>query len=104
MAGPEVAMFENITHHAASRIRQRGFRETDAEVVLENGTPSDDGVVLTRRDIADRISEYRARIAELERLRGAAIFLADGRVLSVYRPGPKKVRRMIREGRSRATR
>jgi hypothetical protein len=97
-------MLDDITNHAATRIRQRGFRETDAQVVLENGTPSDDGIVLTRRDIAERISEYRARISELERLCGAAIFLADGRVVSVYRPGRKKVRRMIREGRSRASR
>ena len=40
----------------------------DAEVVLENGTPSDEGVLLTRRDIAERISEHRARIAELQDL------------------------------------
>jgi hypothetical protein len=97
-------MFKDITKHAASRIRQRGFRKGDARILLENGTPSDDGVVLTRKDIAERISEHRARIAELERLRGAAIFLEDGRVVSVYRPARNKVRRMIREGRSRAIR
>ncbi len=97
-------MFKKTTDHAARRMRQRGFRESDARTVLENGTPSDDGVLLTRRDVAERIAEYRARIAELERLRGAAIFLSGGRVVSVYRPSRKKVRRMLREGRSRAVR
>lgn len=97
-------MLESMTDHAACRLRQRGFRERDPQLVLENGTPSDDGVVLTRRDIAERISEYRARISELERLRGAAVFMSEGKVVSVYRPSRRKVRRMLREGRSRAAR
>ena len=97
-------MLDGLTGHAAERVRQRGFHDSDAEVVFENGTSSDDGVVLTARDVAERVSEYRARIAELERLRGTAIFLSGGKVLSIYRPGRRKVRRMLREGRSRARR
>ncbi len=97
-------MLEEITDHAAGRMRQRGFRATDARIVLENGTPSDDGVVLTRRDVAECIAEYRARIAELERLRGAAIFMSEGALVSVYRPSRRKIHRMIRERRSRAAR
>ena len=97
-------MLDGLTGHASQRIRQRGFHDTDAEVVFENGSVSDDGVVLTARDVAERVSEYRARIAELERLRGTAIFLSGGKVLSIYRPDRRKVRRMIREGRSRARR
>lgn len=96
-------MVDDITEHASRRIRQRGFRDRDVGVILENGTPTHEGVLLTGKDVAERVTEYRRRIAELERLRGAAIFLKDGQVLSVYRPGAVKVRRMIRHGRARTT-
>lgn len=97
-------MAENLTQHASSRLRQRGFRERDVDLILENGTPTHDGVLLTSKDVAEQVAEYRQRIVTLERLRGAALFLKGGRVVSVYRPSAAKVRRMIRHGRGRQTR
>jgi hypothetical protein len=96
-------MIDTLTHHASIRVRQRGFRERDVEVILEHGTPTHDGVLLTSRDVSERVAEYRRRIGELERLRGAAVFLEEGHVVSVYRPSAAKVRRMIRHGRGRLT-
>ena len=94
-------MVENLTRHASSRIRQRGYREQDVDVILDNGTPTQEGVLLTSRDVAERIADCRRRIATLERLRGSAVFLEEGHVVSVYRPSITKVRRMIRHGRGR---
>jgi len=96
-------MADGLTQHASNRIRQRGFRERDVDVILEHGTPTHDGVLLTGKDVAEQVSEYRRRIGSLERLSGAAVFLEEGRVVSVYRPKPAKVRRMIRHGRGRRT-
>ena len=94
-------MAEELTQHASRRIRQRGFRERDVDLILEAGTPTLDGVLLTGGDVAEQVATYRRRIADLERLRGSAVFLAEGRVVSVYRPSSDRLRRMIREGRSR---
>jgi hypothetical protein len=94
-------MVDNLSQHAVDRMKQRGFRQRDAQLVIESGTPTDDGVILTRRDVAELIAEHRAKISELERLRGAAVFLAGGKVVSMYRPHPRKARRMVRDRRSR---
>jgi hypothetical protein len=93
-----------VTKHASVRVRQRRFRESDLTTILENGTPARDGVLLTRKDVADRISECRKTIDELERLSGAAVFLEDGQIASVYRPAHRKAHRMIRQGRGRVVR
>ncbi len=82
-------------------MRQRGYRESDLTVILQNGTTTHDGVVLSGKDVAMVVSNYRREIAKLERLKGSAVFLAEGKVVSVYRPSKSKVRRMIRHGRGR---
>ena len=94
-------MSEILTHHAEVRLRQRGLRERDVAFVLEHGTPAGDAVLLTQQDAAQMIGEYRRRIAQLERLSGTAVFMDGGWILSVYRPSRVRVRRMLREGRSR---
>ena len=93
-------MLEDLTQHALHRIRQRGFRESDVDLILDHGTPTRDGVVLSSRDVGQLVAGYRRAIAALERLSGAAVFLADGHVVSVYRPNARKVRAMLRGDRS----
>ena len=94
-------MTEYLTQHATRRIRQRGFRERDVETILEHGTLTHDGVLLTGKDVAELVAGYGRKIAQLERLSGTAVFLEEGNVVSVYRPAPSKIRRMIRHGRGR---
>jgi hypothetical protein len=76
-------------------VRQRGLREGEVELVLHHGTRTRDGVMLTNRDADAAIAVHRRAIAQLDRLRGTAVFLAGETVLSVYRPDRRKARRML---------
>ncbi len=91
----------HLTRHAEVRMRQRGVRERDLDLMIEHGTLTDDGVLLTRRDAAAAIGEHRRAIAQLERLKGTAVILDGATVLSVYRPDREKSRRMLRCRRTR---
>lgn len=88
-----------LSKHAAERVRQRGYRERDIDLVLEHGQPVPNGVLLTARDVARAEAELKRKLARLERLKGTFIAVKGETVLSVYRPG--KVRR-VRAGMRRA--
>lgn len=90
-----------LTRHGTERLRQRGYRKADLGLVLAVGTPTGNAVVLTDRDVTQRIAEYRRLINRLERLRGSAVVLAGDRVLSVYRPRRSKLRRLLRHRQGR---
>lgn len=90
-----------LTRHGTGRLRQRGYRKADLGLVLAVGTPMGNAVVLTDRDVTQRIAEYRRLINQLERLRGSAVVLAGDRVLSVYRPRRSKLRRLLRHRQGR---
>ena len=87
--------------NGTERLRQRGYRKADVGLVLALGTPMGNAVVLTDRDVTQRIAECRRLISQLERLRGSAVVLAGDRVLSVYRPRRSKLRRLLRHRQGR---
>ena len=62
-------------------MRQRGYRESDLTVILQNGTTTHDGVVLSGKDVAMVVSNYRREIAKLERpeLTAANVIISGGR-------------------------
>ena len=93
-------MSYRITQHAHRRLRQRGIRSRDPDLVLHYGTVTDDGVLLTNKDAAAQITEHPRLISSLERLRGTAVFTSGGHVLSAYRPSRPKISRMVRSRRS----
>lgn len=107
-----------LSRHAITRLRQRGFRPRDVDLVVEHGTVTHDGILLSRKDVEREIellrkqlakrpqrpeksATIRRRIGQLERLSGTAVYIEEGTVVSVYRPCPERCSRMIREGRSR---
>jgi hypothetical protein len=90
-----------LTRHGAERLRQRGYRKGDLDLVLALGTPAGNAVLLTDHDVDAEIAEHRRHIAQLERLRGTAVILAGDRVLSVYRPRRSKFRRLLRHRNGR---
>lgn len=94
-------MDQTLTRHAETRIRQRGLTEKDIDVVLEIGADTGDAVVLTNRIVDAQIAAHKRSIAQLERLRGAAVIVEGDAVLTAYRPRRWKMRRMLRS-RSRA--
>jgi hypothetical protein len=90
-----------VTRHGIERLRQRGYRKTDLDLILEEGTPAGNAVLLTDRDVAEQVAECRRRIRQLQRLRGTAVVLAGDRVLSVYRPNRRKLKRFLRHRHGR---
>lgn len=75
-----------VTAHADARLRQRGYRAEDLDLILSLGTEGAEGVVLTNADAQREINRMKRHIHRLERLRGTAVIMADGTVVSVYRP------------------
>jgi hypothetical protein len=84
-----------LTTHAAERVRQRGLRDRDLELVFECGTPTQEAVLLTGKDVAREIETCRRRMAQLERLRGTALIVAESVVVTVYRPDTERTKRLL---------
>jgi hypothetical protein len=84
-----------LSSHAKQRLQQRGVRKRDVGIVMEHGTDTEEAILLTNHDVAEAIAEYRRRIADLERLRGVALVIADDTVVSVYRPDSDRKRRFL---------
>jgi hypothetical protein len=98
-----VAMHDapRLTRHSTERQRQRGYLKEDLGLVLEVGTPAGNAVLLTDRDVNERVAECRRRISQLERLRGTAVILDGDTILSVYRARRHKARRLLRHRQGR---
>jgi len=84
-----------MSAHARARVRQRGYREDDIQLVLAHGTDGDEAVVLTDADAEREIEQLKHRIHRLERLRGTAVIFSDATVVSVYRPDRLRLRRLL---------
>jgi len=83
------------SQHVDQRLRQRGYRERDIDLVRRFGQPVADGVVLLQRDV-DRVCRKTKRLVrDLERLAGTAVIEPGDTVLSMYRPSKSKLRHML---------
>ncbi len=89
-----------LTRHAEGRLQQRGLSKADLNLILEWGTATDQGVVLTRRDLQGEDQAWRPRIARLERLVDVAVIITGGSILSVYRLSRGNRRTMLRRDRA----
>ena len=57
------------TKHGEARMRQRGLRKTDPELILEYGTEiGQDRIMLRGRDVDEIIRSLKKQIAKFERL------------------------------------
>jgi hypothetical protein len=90
----------HVTNHAEERMQQRGLRPSDIDTVLLNGTPTDEAVILTRRNVESAIREHKRRIAQLERLVGLAVFTRESAVVTLFRPTAEQLRKLLRESQA----
>lgn len=75
----------HLTHHAEVRMRQRGFRKSDVDLVLSVATRvADDVFFLTDRDAAREIEQRKREIQQLERLRGSRIIVEGNALVTLY--------------------
>ena len=85
-----------LTDHARSRLRQRGFRERDIALVLTFGTPGSRGRYLLRaRDVLAAIRDLKRTMADLQRLRNAVVVVEDDSVVTVYHSATRRARRAL---------
>jgi hypothetical protein len=74
-----------LTHHAEVRMRQRGFRKADVELVFSVATRiADDAFFLTDEDAAREIVQRKREIQQLERLRGSKIIVEGDALVTLY--------------------
>jgi len=74
-----------LTHHAEVRMRQRGFRKADIDLVLSVATRvADDAFLLTNQDAAREIERRKHEIQQLERLRGSKIIVEGDALVTLY--------------------
>ena len=74
-----------LSRHAEMRLRQRGFRNVDVEVVLLAATHlSGDAFFLSDQDVQREIAVRKREIQQFERLRGAEMIVEGGVLVTAY--------------------
>jgi hypothetical protein len=89
-----------LTHHAQTRMRQRGFRDGDLALLIDTATPLADDAWMVRADDADRaIAQRKREIEQLQRLRGCKVVLSGDTIVTVCHLRPAAQSRALRRGR-----
>ena len=81
--------------HAQTRARQRGYRDSDIDFVIQHGTNVDDGSFLTDGDVHRAIEKRKQEIQQFSRLKGTVVILRENVVLTVYRPDKRRAQKLI---------
>ncbi len=79
-------MFDfHLTDHAKVRMRQRGFRKADVDLVLGVATRvGEDAFFLTDQDTAREIEKRKREIQQLERLKGSKLIVQGDVLVTLY--------------------
>ena len=86
--------------HANARIRQRGFSESDVELIVSLGTQVEDGAVLLRKQDVDReVRNLEREKQRLHRLKNTKVVVNGETVVTVYRTGKSSQRTTLRRAR-----
>ena len=90
-----------LTAHAETRMRQRGMRDADLDLILNCATQvAPDAYMLTRKDAAREVARRKREIQQLERLCGSKVVVDGETVLTCYHSRPNDQRRTLRRGRA----
>lgn len=75
----------SLTRHAEARMRQRGYKDEDVDLVFRVGTRvADDAFLLTDKDAARAIRKRKQEIQQLERLRGSQVIIEGATLITLY--------------------
>lgn len=86
-----------LSRHAETRMRQRGVRPNDLEIVFRYGAEiGEDVYFLADRNVDRGIQNLKWEIQALERLRGQKVVVAGDTVVTCYRSRPRDQKRMLR--------
>ncbi len=82
-----------FTQHAETRMRQRGFRNADVNLVHSSATRvADDAFILSDKDVMREIEHRRREIQQLERLRGTKLVVEGDTLVTLYHTEQKPLR------------
>ena len=88
------------TRHGETRMRQRGMRKGDVDLILACGTQVDaETWFLRKRDVDRAIESHKQEIQALQRLRNRKVVVRDGRVSTAYPSRPSDQKHTLRRGR-----
>ena len=90
------------TRHGETRMRQRGMRNGDADLILACGTQVEDETwLLLERDVRREIEARKQEIKALERLENRKVVVRDGRIVTSYPSRRSDQKRTLRRGRGK---
>jgi hypothetical protein len=87
----------DLSRHAEDRARQRGYRKSDIELIVDFGTTVHDGYVMTPKDVAAFEAWAKQTVVRLQKLSGSFVSVDQSTITSVYRPAKPKRRRLLDE-------
>jgi len=91
----------DITRHAFERMGQREIPASDIELIMLIGLEVPDGYLVRSEDCRAMERRLQALIARVRRLNGKRVVVGDGRLVTAYRAGPGKMRRLLRQAAER---
>jgi hypothetical protein len=93
-------MSVNLSKHGERRMKQRGFRQTSAELIRRCGTPIDDVdsevYFLRDKDIDAQVHQLKQEMQTIERLRGCKAVFAGDTLVTVVRAGRSHEKTLLR--------
>ena len=91
-----------LSRHAEKRMRQRGLRNSDIDLISRCGSLIGEDLFLSRKDAAREIRRRKQEIQALERLSGTKLAFADETIVTCYQSRQSDQKRMLRKGREQA--
>ncbi len=86
-----------FTHHAISRFGHRGIRKSDLHLIAEYGSIAEQGMLLTRKDIASAGRSARKRLLDrLWKLQGVFVAMDGRKAITAFRVTRRQRRRQTR--------
>src|SRR5438309_1728866 len=85
-----------LTSHAAARMAQRCIKVNDSELIALIGTEVEDGYLVRTKDCQEVERVLKNFLAQVWRLRGKRLVVANGRIVTAYHASPRYQRRLLR--------
>jgi FKBP-type peptidyl-prolyl cis-trans isomerase (trigger factor) len=86
----------DFTAHASKRLRQRGLRENDIEVIHQCATEVEEACfLLTKKDVRREVARLKQEIRTLERLEGCKLVMSGDQVVTAYKASSKNQKRSL---------
>ena len=74
-----------VTHHAETRMSQRGIRSSDIDLLLVYATEvGGDRLMLRAKDVDRAVGELKRLIATLQQLKNKVLVIAEGSLVTTY--------------------